>query len=130
MGSNIFVAEELRHLGLFFTLLPFLLILAVISPILCMVIMKRKGYDPYIWLVLGFFLHIIALFICIIIPRNDIASAPQYGQPYQPPYPPNAPYGMPNQPMPDQMQGVRCQTCGMMNPPGAIFCSDCGNKMV
>ena len=129
MASNIFVAEELRNMGLFVTLLPFVLILAVLSPILCMVIMKRKGYSPYIWLVLGFFLHIIALFICIIIPRNDIASAPQYGQPMQPPYPPNAPYGMPNQPMPNQ-QGVRCQTCGMMNPPGAIFCSDCGNKMV
>lgn len=98
-----------------------------------MVIMKRKGYSPYIWLVLGFFLHIIALFICIIIPRNDIASAPQYGQPYQPqqpPYPPNAPYGMPGQPMPDQMQGVRCQTCGMTNPIEARFCNACGEKLI
>ena len=118
MDPNIFVAEELNKLGLFVTLLPFVLILAVLSPILCKVIMKRKGYSPYIWLVLGFFLHIIALFICIIIPRNDIASAPQYGQPYQP----QQPYMQP--------QGVRCQTCGMMNHPGAIFCSGCGNKMV
>ena len=57
-------------------------------------------------------------------------NQPYPNQPMQPPYPPNAPYGMPGQPMPDQMQGVRCQTCGMMNPPGAIFCSGCGNKMV
>ncbi len=120
-------------------------------------IMKGKGYQNLgTWFCCGFFLGIIGLVIAIT--RPDLKNQPfqngnpygnpyanpygqpmqppypnqpyQYGQPMQPPYPPNAPYGMPGQPMPDQMQGVRCQTCGMMNPPGAIFCSGCGNKMV
>ncbi len=98
-------------------------------------IMKGKGYQNLgAWFCCGFFLGIIGLIIAVT--RPDLTKQPfnpymnPYGQPMQPPYPPNAPYGMPGQPMPDQMQGVRCQTCGMMNPPGAIFCSGCGNKMV
>ena len=115
-------------------------------------IMKGKGYQNLGTLFCcGFFLGIIGLVIAIT--RPDLKNQPfqngnpyanpygqpmqppypnqpyQYGQPMQPPYPPNAPYGMPGQPMPNQ-QGVRCQTCGMMNPPGAVFCSGCGNKMV
>ena len=115
-------------------------------------IMKTKGYQNLgAWFCCGFFLGIIGLVIAIT--RPDLKNQPfqngnpygnpygqpmqppypnqpyQNGQPMQPPYPPNAPYGMPNQPMPNQ-QGVRCQTCGMMNPPGAVFCSGCGNKMV
>ena len=101
-------------------------------------IMKGKGYQNLgTWFCCGFFLGIIGLVIAITRPdlknqpfQNGNPYANPYGQPMQPPYPPNAPYGMPGQPMPDQMQGVRCQTCGMMNPPGAIFCSGCGNKMV
>ena len=100
-------------------------------------IMKGKGYQNLgTWFCCGFFLGIIGLVIAITRPdlknqpfQNGNPYANPYGQPMQPPYPPNAPYGMPNQPMPNQ-QGVRCQTCGMMNPPGAIFCSGCGNKMV
>jgi len=100
-------------------------------------IMKGKGYQNLgTWFCCGFFLGIIGLVIAITRPdlknqpfQNGNPYANPYGQPMQPPYPPNAPYGMPGQPMPNQ-QGVRCQTCGMMNPPGAVFCSGCGNKMV
>ncbi|MBP3792780.1 MAG: hypothetical protein ILA24_01930 [Ruminococcus sp.] len=120
-------------------------------------IMKNKGYTNLgTWFVCGFFLGIIGLVIAIT--RPDLRNQPfqngnpygsPYGNPYanpygqpmqppypnqpyqngmQPPYPPNAPYGMPNQPMPNQ-QGVRCQSCGMMNAPGSTFCAGCGNKM-
>lgn len=120
-------------------------------------IMKNKGYTNLgTWFVCGFFLGIIGLVIAIT--RPDLRNQPfqngnpygsPYGNPYanpygqpmqppypnqpyqngmQPPYPPNAPYGMPNQPMSNQ-QGVRCQSCGMMNAPGSTFCAGCGNKM-
>ena len=51
----------------------------------------------------------------------------QYGQPMgQPPY--NS-QPTPQNTIPGQMAGVRCQQCGMMNNPGSGFCSACGNKL-
>ena len=85
---------------------------------------------------------------------NPYFNQPPYGQPMQQPYgqPMQQPYGQPpigqpmqyGQPMgqppynsqptpqntiPGQMAGVRCQQCGMMNNPGSGFCSACGNKL-
>lgn len=140
MNLTIFVAEELKSMGLFFELLPFFLILAAASPILCFFIMKKKGYDPIIGVLLGLFLNIIGLFICICIgiftptPKNNDS---EYGQPYEPPYgqPPygQPPYGQPYQPpyQPEmQQQGVRCNSCGMLNPPEAQHCIQCGEKLL
>lgn len=105
-------------------------------------LMKTKGYQNLgAWFCCGFFLGIIGLIIAVT--RPDLTKQPfnpymnPYGQPMQPPYPPNAPYGMGNQPMPPypnqpmmntQPQGVRCQSCGMINQPGTAFCSQCGEK--
>ena len=85
---------------------------------------------------------------------NPYFNQQPYGQPMQQPYgqPMQQPYGQPpmgqpmqyGQPMgqppynsqptpqntiPGQMAGVRCQQCGMMNNPGSGFCSACGNKL-
>ena len=134
MNLTIFVAEELKSMGLLFELLPFFLILAVASPIICFFIMKKKGYDPIIGVLLGLFLNIIGLFICICIgiftptPKNNDS---EYGQPYEPPYG-QPPYGQPmqGQPMMNQPQGVQCASCGMINPPNAQHCMQCGEKLL
>ena len=62
---------------------------------------------------------------------------PMQGQPYgQPPMgqPPmgQPPMGQPpmGQPMMNQQpQGIRCNSCGMMNAPDSTFCAGCGNKI-
>ena len=111
------------------------------------------------WFCCGFFLGIIGLVIAITRPdlrnqpfQNGNPYGSPYGNPYANPYgQPMQPYGQPMQgqpygqpPMgqppynsqptpqntiPGQMAGVRCQQCGMMNNPGSGFCSACGNKL-
>ncbi len=111
------------------------------------------------WFCCGFFLGIIGLVIAITRPdlrnqpfQNGNPYGSPYGNPYANPYgQPMQPYGQPMQgqpygqpPMgqppynsqptpqntiPGQMAGVRCQSCGMMNAPGSTFCAGCGNKM-
>ena len=121
-------------------------------------IMKNKGYTNLgTWFVCGFFLGIIGLVIAITrpdlsrppFPNGNPYGQPPYGQPPygQPPYGqpyPNQQYAQPMmqqyqqpytqpmqaQPTANQPQGVRCQTCGMMNTPGSVFCAGCGNKIV
>ncbi len=110
------------------------------------------------WFCCGFFLGIIGLVIAITRPdlrnqpfQNGNPYGSPYGNPYANPYgQPMQPYGQPmqgqpyGQPMgqppynsqptpqntiPGQMAGVRCQSCGMMNAPGSTFCAGCGNKI-
>ena len=50
-----------------------------------------------------------------------------FGQPYNQPMYPNQQY---YQPYPaQQMSGLQCQNCGMVNQPGYNYCQRCGNKM-
>ena len=101
------------------------IILSFVLGFVCMNIMKKKGYEmPVAWFLLGMFGGIIGLIICLVmqdksrqVPPNNYAQYPNqpYSQPYQQPY--------------QQPQGVRCQTCGMINPAGSTFCNACGNKM-
>ena len=102
-------------------------ILTFVLGFVCMSIMKKKGYDmPAAWFCCGFFLGVIGLVICLVMQDKTKQMPPynngqypnqQYGQPYQP----QQPYMQP--------QGVRCQSCGMMNAPGSTFRAGCGNKM-
>ena len=113
-------------------------------------IMKGKGYQNLgTWFCCGFFLGVIGLIIAITRPDLRLPPYPnanpygqpmypnqQYGQPYQnQQFPnqqyPNQQYGQPYQPQQPYMQpqGVRCQSCGMMNAPGSTFCAGCGNKI-
>ncbi|MBO5577439.1 MAG: hypothetical protein J5956_14255 [Ruminococcus sp.] len=121
-------------------------------------IMKGKGYQNLgTWFCCGFFLGVIGLIIAITRPDLRLPPYPNanpYGQPMNPnqqygqPYPnqqfpnqqyPNQQYGQPyqngqynpqfNQQFAQQPQGVRCQSCGMMNTTGSTFCAGCGNKM-
>ena len=122
-------------------------------------VMKNKGYQNLgAWFCCGFFLGIIGLVIAITRPdlrnqpfQNGNPYGSPYGNPYANPYgQPMPPYGQPmqgqpyGQPMgqppynsqptpqntiPGQMAGVRCQSCGMMNAPDSTFCAGCGNKI-
>ena len=122
-------------------------------------VMKNKGYQNLgAWFCCGFFLGIIGLVIAITRPdlrnqpfQNGNPYGSPYGNPYANPYgQPMQPYGQPmqgqpyGQPMgqppynsqptpqntiPGQMAGVRCQSCGMMNAPDSTFCAGCGNKI-
>ena len=102
-----------------------LLFFGITFGICCRALMKSKGYQNYnLWFFAGFFLGIIGLIICLVMQDKSRQVPPNnYGQ-----YP-NQPYGQPYQQPYQQPQGVRCQTCGMMNPAGSTFCNGCGNKM-
>ena len=122
MNLTIFGQGDYDALGRLFFGFFIVLILAVLSPILCFIIMKRKGYDPIVWVILGLFLHLIALFICLIMPRKETTPIQQqYGQPYEPYQPPYQPEM--------QQQGVRCNSCGTLNLPIAQHCMYCGEKL-
>ena len=107
-------------------------IIGTVLCIACVFIMKHKGYDNLVlWGVLGFFGGLIGLIICLTRPnlKNQSANSQPYGQPYGQPYQP--PYGEPYQPpyQPEMQQGVRCNSCGMLNPPEALHCIQCGEKL-
>ena len=119
-GDSFVELPDIR-VGIILAILAILSAVGLPCGVICRVIMRSKGYaEPFKWFLLGFFLNIIGLIICLVmqdksrqVPQNNYGQYPdqQYGQPYQ------------------QPQGVRCQTCGMINPAGSTFCNACGNKM-
>jgi len=109
------------------------LIAAVVCSILCFVIMKNKDYEPASWAVFGLFLGIIAVFVCIIMPRKANTNIPidqQYGQPYQPYEPYGQPYQQPYQPpILNENNAVTCPHCLELTPKESLFCIKCGCKL-
>ena len=122
------------------------LIAATVFGFVCRYIMKGKGYQSLAgWFCCGFFLGLIGIIICVT--RPDMSRPPfPYGNPYgQPPMgqpgQPMPPYGQPMQGQPygqppmgqpmmnQQPQGIRCNSCGMINQPGTTYCQQCGNKI-
>ncbi len=102
-------------------------IVGTVSAVICTVIMKKKGYDNLVtWFFVGFLLGIVGLIICLVMQNktNTYVQPPYpnqpYAQPIQPPY---------SQPAQDSAQSIRCTSCGMMNPPNARFCNECGEKL-
>ena len=116
--------------------------------LVCKTIMKNKCYDnPGGWFCCGFFLGLLGVVICIVMQDKRRQNPPyvqypnqqvnpnqpypnqQYAQPTMQQY--RQPYAQPMQAQPtaNQPQGVRCQTCGMINAQGSTFCSTCGNKL-
>ncbi|MBQ9868305.1 MAG: zinc-ribbon domain-containing protein [Ruminococcus sp.] len=91
--------------------------------IVCMNIMKKKGYDSLAgWFCCGFFLGIFGLIICLCIEDRTKQIPPSPFDHYvNPPYP--------NQPMPDHQTARQCPHCGMTNPIEARFCNACGEKL-
>lgn len=107
------------------TVLPIIIAISLVTGLLfgymCMKIMKKKGQkNPFLWFIVGFFTTWIGLIVCLVIqpttPVNTYAPPPYPNQPY-----PNQPYAQP--------QGMRCQSCGMLNPPNAKHCIECGEKL-
>ena len=110
-------------------------ILEFVLGFVCMNIMKKKGYNmPAAWFCCGLFLGVIGLVICLVMEDKTKQMPPynngqypnqQYGQPYQ-----NGQFNPQfNQQFAQQPQGVRCQSCGMMNPPDAKTCIQCGKRL-
>ena len=124
------------------------LIAATVFGCVCRYIMKGKGYQSLAgWFCCGFFLGLIGIIICVTRPdlsRPPFQNGNPYGNPYGQPMPPygQPPMGQPGQPMPpygqppmgqpmmnQQPQGIRCNSCGMINVPGTVYCQQCGNKL-
>lgn len=126
----------------------------------CIHLMKRKGYSlPVLWFFCGFFLNIIGILICGLMPEMNTAANPnvpiqhydpQYQPANQPPYPNGQyqppqqetyqpPYQSSYQDVPydvsyddgsiEQVQCAVCPSCGMINPPSSATCSSCGSKL-
>ena len=125
----------ISHIASFFRIISILGIYFLVSfpvGLFCRTLMKTKGYDGSKGFLLGFFLSFVGMVICAFMPFQNAETPyqPQYGQPYEPQYG-QPPYGQPmqGQPMMNQPQGVQCASCGMINPPNAQHCMQCGEKL-
>ncbi len=97
----------------------FLAGMAAAVGIICVNIMKKKGYDMLAgWFFIGFFLGLIGLVICLCIEDKTKQIPPSPFEQYVNP-----------KPQYDHENGAQCPQCGMTNPIGARFCNCCGNKL-
>ena len=106
---------------------------AVVFELICMSIMRNKGYTSLgQWFFYGFFFLLVGLIICLVM-ENKTDQMPPYGQPPMgQPGQPMPPYGQPpmGQPMMNQPpMAICCNACGMINVPGTVYCQQCGNKL-
>ena len=145
--SDFFVGFGEVTLGLAIFGIIFATVFATTMGIVCVEIMKKKGYDTLAgWFCCGFFLGLIGLIICLCIedktkqippsPFDQYVNPPFQNQPpypYQPPMQNQPPFPnqppMQNQPFPDHQTARQCPHCGMTNPIGARFCNACGEKL-
>lgn len=92
----------------------------------CIYLMKRKGYSlPVLWFFCGFFLNIIGILICGLMPEMNTAANPNVPiQHYDPQYQPaNQP------PILNEQNAVTCPHCLELTPKSSQFCIKCGCKL-
>ena len=90
----------------------------------CRDIALKKGYtNEKAWFFFGFFLTYIATLVCLLLKsRATPVTAAQ--KPQTPSYERYV-----NPPLQNQPQPLQCRSCGMVNPPDAQRCMQCGEKL-
>lgn len=113
-GDSFVELPDIR-VGIILAVLAILSAVGLPCGVICRVIMRSKGYaEPFKWFLLGFFLNIIGLIICLYKSNNVNMSCHQ---------------DMLNQPVQENSLDIRCTSCGALNPPDAQCCMQCGKKL-
>lgn len=93
-------------------------VLSIGMGVFCAVTANKKGYRfAVVWFFFGLAMSLIALIVCIMLEdktkKQPVPSFDQYVNP----------------PLQNQPQPLQCRSCGMVNPPDAQCCMQCGEKL-
>ena len=93
-------------------------VLSIGIGVFCAITAHKKGYRfAVVWFFFGLAMSLIALIVCIMLEdktkKQPVPSFDQYVNP----------------PLQNQPQPLQCRSCGSVNPPEALHCIHCGEKL-